>query len=95
VATVLSGDFEWDEAKASANEAKHGVTFDEAAFALASDPHEVAFEDPAEPGRVHSLVMSTEARVLLVITTERALRTRIVTARKATPHEERIYQEGP
>jgi uncharacterized protein len=95
---VVSGDFEWDDARAFANEAKHGVSFDEAAFALATDPNEVAFEDPAEPAHVHSLVLSRTsrgARELLVITTERGVRTRIVPARKATPHEERIYQEGP
>jgi hypothetical protein len=27
VATVVHGEFEWDDAKAEANEAKHGVTF--------------------------------------------------------------------
>ncbi len=37
MATVVSGDFEWDEAKALANLVKHAVTFDEAAVALASD----------------------------------------------------------
>jgi uncharacterized DUF497 family protein len=30
VATVVRGDFEWDESKATANVRKHGVTFDEA-----------------------------------------------------------------
>jgi uncharacterized DUF497 family protein len=94
VATVVSGDFEWDNAKALRNEAKHGVTFDEAAVALASDPHEIALQDPAEPDHVHSLAMSPRARVLLVVTTERGQRTRIVSARKATPHEQRIYEAG-
>jgi uncharacterized DUF497 family protein len=37
VATVVSGDLEWNDAKAVADENKHGVTFDEAAVALASD----------------------------------------------------------
>jgi uncharacterized DUF497 family protein len=62
--------------------------------ALASDPNEIAFQDPAEPEHVHSLVMSRNARVLLVVTTERGSRTRIVTAREATPHEQRIYEAG-
>ena len=30
VATVTFGDFEWDDDKAAANAAKHGVTFEEA-----------------------------------------------------------------
>jgi uncharacterized DUF497 family protein len=92
VATVVSGDFEWDEAKALANLAKHVVSFDEAAVALASDPHELAFHDAAEPHTVLSLVMSPRARVLLVVTSERGARTRIVSARKANPHEHRIYE---
>ena len=29
--TVVHGDFEWDEAKAASNVAKHGVSFEEAA----------------------------------------------------------------
>jgi hypothetical protein len=31
VATVVHGEFEWDDGKAAANEQKHGVTFLEAA----------------------------------------------------------------
>jgi hypothetical protein len=41
VLTVLSGDFEWDDAKAQTNLAKHGVGFDEAAAALDSYPDEL------------------------------------------------------
>ena len=95
MATVVSGDFEWDDAKALANLAKHAITFDEAAVALATDPNELAFQDPTEPLSVCSLAMSPRARVLLVVTTERGVRTRIVSARKATPHEHRIYEAGP
>ncbi len=90
---MTSGDFEWDESKAASNEIKHGVGFDEAAVALASDPDEVAFQDPAEPDRVHSLVMSPRVRVLLVVTTEMGARTRIISARKADPHEQRAYAQ--
>jgi uncharacterized protein len=94
VATVVSGDFEWDDAKAAANVAKHGITFDEAALALASDPNEMAFADPVEPAHVQSLVMSLRERVLFVVTTERGSRTRIISARKATDHEQRTYEAG-
>jgi uncharacterized DUF497 family protein len=93
VPTVLSGDYEWDEAKAEANLAKHGVSFDEAAAALDSDPDELAALDPIDPSRTHSLVMSLRARVLLVVTTEARTRTRIISARKAEPHGQRNYDE--
>jgi uncharacterized DUF497 family protein len=35
VATVVSGDFEWDEVKAEANLSKHGVSFEEGRRGLA------------------------------------------------------------
>lgn len=92
--TVVSGDFEWDETKAAANLAKHGVSFDEAAVALASDPNEISFDDADLPDRIQSLVMSPRARVLFVVTTERGSRTRIISARKADDHEQRTYQTG-
>ncbi len=92
MATVISGDFEWDDAKALANLEKHGVSFDEAALALASDDLEYSYKDPEEPDRVHSLAMSLRARVLLIGSIERAPRTRIITARKATSHELRAYE---
>jgi uncharacterized DUF497 family protein len=35
VATIVDGDFEWDDAKAQANLVKHGVRFEEAATVFA------------------------------------------------------------
>jgi uncharacterized DUF497 family protein len=93
VSTVVSGDYEWNEAKARTNLAKHAVSFDEAAAALASDSDELATPDPQDPSRTLSLVMSLRARVLLVVTTDAGDRTRIISARKAEPHEQRIYDQ--
>lgn len=96
MATVVYGDFEWDEAKAEENRAKHGVSFDEAADGLATDPNEIAIEDPTEPGRVDSLVLSPHnPRVLFVVSTDAAVRTRIISARKADRHEQRLYSQDP
>ena len=78
--------------KAATNEAKHGVSFDEAAAALATDLAERSFEDPDQPDRVISIVMSPRTRLLVVVSTERATRTRIISARKADPHEQREYE---
>ena len=94
--TVVYGDFEWDDGKADENLAKHGVSFDEAADALATDPNEIAIEDPTEPGRIDSLVVSPHhPRVLFVVSTDTALRTRIISARKADRHEQRLYSQDP
>jgi len=38
MATVVDGDFEWDESKAASNLANHGVSFPEAATVFADLP---------------------------------------------------------
>jgi uncharacterized protein len=93
VATCFYGDFEWDEHKATRNLQAHGVSFEEAAEALATDPHEVTQQDPTDPANVVSLVMSPRTRVLFVVSTEVADRTRIISARKADSHEQRTYAQ--
>jgi uncharacterized DUF497 family protein len=94
VATVTFGDeFEWDDAKAASNVAKHGVTFVEGVSALA-DRGAVAFADARHASRTLTLGISERLRVLLVVTTETADRTRIISARRATSAERALYKEG-
>jgi uncharacterized protein len=94
VPTVVSGDFEWDDAKAASNLAKHGVSFDEAATALV-DPAAVFLDDGEHPDRVIAIGMSAAARVLCVVHVERGARERIISARCATAPEESLYRGGP
>ena len=94
VATVVFGDFEWDDHKASSNREKHGVAFEEAAEAM-RDPLAVDFEDIAHPENILTLAMSPRDRILYVVTTERGDRVRIISARVATSHERRLYEEQP
>ncbi len=91
--TVLHGDFEWDANKAEQNLSKHGVTFEEAAMAM-RDSLAVDFDDMAEPENLVTLATSPTGAILYVVSTERDDRVRIISARSATPHERRIYQEG-
>lgn len=84
--------FEWDNAKATSNFSKHGVSFEEArtvfedAFALTvADMDHSDMED-----RFATIGLSLISRVLLVIHAERGERIRIISARKATPSERRI-----
>ena len=58
-----------------ANEAKHGVRFEEAAQAF-TDPYSVDFADAVQPDRLVTLAMSPRERILYVVTTERGSRTR-------------------
>ncbi len=89
----MHGDFEWDENKAESNVTKHGVTFDEAAVAM-RDTSSVDFEDLVEPANLITLAASPNGRILYIVSTERGSRIRIISARDATRHERRLYEEG-
>jgi hypothetical protein len=92
VATVIFGNFEWDDQKASSNRAKHTVSFEQAAEAM-RDPFAVDFEDIAHPENLVTLAMSPRDRILYIVTTQRGERVRLISARVATSHERRIYEE--
>jgi uncharacterized DUF497 family protein len=92
VATVTFGDFEWDDEKASSNRRRHQVSFEEAAEAM-RDPLSVDFEDNEHPENTVTLAMSPRERILYVVTTERGDRVRLISARIATSHERRLYED--
>jgi uncharacterized DUF497 family protein len=85
-------EFEWDDAKARANARKHGVTFERAALAFA-DPLAVAlFDDREDYGEERFVLIGlAEGPLLVVAYTERGDRIRIVSARRATRHEQDFY----
>jgi hypothetical protein len=88
--------FEWDPEKRASNEAKHGVSFEEATTVF-GDPLATTILDPGHSeGEEHFLTtgLSDRQRVLIVWHTERGEKTRIIGAREATPHEGRIYESG-
>ena len=91
--TVVRGDFEWDENKAASNVAKHGITFDEAALAM-RDAFSVDFEDLVKPANLVTLAATPDRRTLYIVTTQSSSRIRIISARVATRHERRLYEEG-
>jgi uncharacterized DUF497 family protein len=88
--------FEWDEVKAAANLAKHGVSFEEAATVF-GDQLALTFDDPDHSSGEHRFItfgVSGKSRVLLVVNAERGRTVRIISARKATRHERVIYEQG-
>lgn len=86
--------FTWDPRKAAANVRKHGVSFDEAATVF-GDPLALAIEDAIDPGRTLLIGMSERQRILLTVYTEIEADTiRIISARRATSHERKHYEEG-
>ena len=85
-------EFEWDEAKARENYAKHGVSFD-VAKEVFRDPFAVErFDDRGSYGEDRFILIGTaEGVILTVVYTERGDRTRLVSARRATRHEQDDY----
>ena len=91
MATVVYGDFEWDDEKAAANLTKHGVSFEEASTVFA-DPCYILRADETDPDSFFAIGLSGLARLLTVVHLERGPRMRIVSARKATTLEAQIYE---
>jgi uncharacterized DUF497 family protein len=87
-------DFEWDDAKAAENVARHGVSF-ELARLVFDDAFGVAREDRSSSYSEERYILlgMTEDRVLAVVYTQRGPRTRIISARLAEPQERRRYHE--
>jgi len=85
---------EWDAAKADRNARKHGVRFEEAATVF-SDPLALIIEDESHPENARIIGESLAARILLVVFIERDRDVvRLISARRATRHERRRYEEG-
>jgi uncharacterized DUF497 family protein len=84
---------EWDPQKAASNMRKHGVSFHEAVTCFA-DPSGLLLEDEVHPDRLALIGLSEKSRVLYTVFAEVAGdMVRIITARKATKHERRRYEE--
>ena len=85
-------EFEWDDAKAISNFKKHGVSFDDA---------RLAFKDPRAYEEIDDAIFYGEERwkivglmnsvLIAVIYTPRNSKVRMISARKASPHEEQDY----
>ncbi len=87
--------FEWDAIKAQSNEAKHGVSFQEAT-SIFHDPFLLTFFDEMHSGdeeRFQSIGTSDRNRVLLVVHSDRDNRVRIISCRKATAKERKSYEQ--
>ena len=89
-------EFEWDPEKTVRNLAKHGISFQEAATVF-GDPLAITFSDPdhsADEDRYLTFGHSAGGQLLVVSHTDRGDRTRIISARRATHNERKIYEGG-
>ncbi len=88
--------YDWDLAKARRNLKKHGVSFEEAGSVF-GDALAYTFSDPDHSvgeERLLTFGTSINQRVLAVCHVEYEQGIRIISAREATAHERKIYQEG-
>lgn len=88
--------FEWDADKATANLARHGVSFDEASTVF-DDPlaETVSDEDHSiDEQREITIGVSAADRPVVVWHTQRGEVIRIIGARRPTPTEWRAYESG-
>ena len=85
---------EWDPAKARANFTKHGVRFADAVTVLEDDSaltiRDLSSEDEE---RWATMGLDASGRLLVVVYTWRGERVRLISARQATRHEWRQYEE--
>lgn len=91
----MSFTFEWDSEKASANEAKHGVSFPEATTVF-GDPLSVTIPDPYHSigeERFLTIGVSHQQRLLVVAHADRDDAIRFINARAATRSERKTYEE--
>jgi len=86
--------YQWDPAKAKANVNKHGVEFADA-VGVFEDLDAITVEDPDSEGeqRFLSIGLDVLGRIIVVAYTYRDDDVRLISARKATKKEVKIYEE--
>lgn len=87
---------EWDALKATANLRKHRVSFEKAATVFL-DPLAITFPDPDhsfEENREITIGSTMKGRVVFVSHCDRGGRIRMISARLATRHERKQYEES-
>lgn len=88
--------FEWDPKKAQNNLKKHGVSFEEASTVF-GDTLSRTIPDPLSSiaeKRYVTMGQSYQGKLLVVVHSEKGDAIRIISARRATNHERKNYEEG-
>jgi uncharacterized DUF497 family protein len=85
--------YEWNPNKARSNYKKHGIRFADA-VGVFEDENAITIQDENErEDRFITIGMDFLSRVLVVVYTFRDIVIRIISARKATARERKMYEE--
>jgi uncharacterized DUF497 family protein len=87
-------DFEWDHAKAVENYAKHGISFEDARRVFDDRFAVDGVDDNEAYGEERFTAIGMVRGVLIfVVYTDRGARVRLISARRATRHEQDDYYQ--
>jgi uncharacterized DUF497 family protein len=85
--------YEWDSNKEKSNFKKHGVKFSDAVGVFEDENAITIDDDNDKEERFITIGMDFLSRILVVVYTFRDIVIRIISARKATAREKKMYEE--
>ena len=85
----------WNSVKAKSNRLKHRIFFSEVEPVF-YDHRAISFEDIDSKGEVRYVVMGLDSlgRIVVVVYTYRNTTIRLISARKASKAEQKVYEKG-
>lgn len=89
--------FEWDDEKNKINTEKHKISFSIAKFVFNDENRLEIFDDAHSTNEERYITIGLIEQVPIVVTvvyTERGQRIRLISARKATAKERKMYYDG-
>ena len=92
---TIKTEITWDSVKAKTNRLKHGVFFSDLEPVF-YDTNAISFEDRKSEGEARFIVIGLDstARLIVVVYTYRDNIIRIISARKASKTEQKVYEKG-
>ena len=92
---TIKTEITWDSVKAKSNRLKHGVFFSDVEPVF-YDPGAISFEDKESRGETRYIVIGLDSllRLIVVVYTYHDDIIRVISARKASKSEIKVYEEG-
>lgn len=85
--------FEWDEAKARSNRAKHGIGFEKAVAIFAAGYVELDATRGVDGEARRKAIGRLDGRLFTVVFTRRHGKVRVISARRSNPQEAKQYAD--